>query len=245
MKVNCYALPGKQKSLDICTAFAEGCGGTLITDNHYRPGPAMFYGVSTKNEHIWRSVRANKDEFWYSDNSYFDAVRTKQFRVTKNRYQHDGQGTSDGKRFARLGIEVEHYRANEGYVLVVPQSDQFMHVVVGYEGEWLEHIAAKLPQEAAVKIRPWSSDKPGLQKTLRADLMGAKHLVTYSSAAAVQAVLAGVRVTCSENCAAYCFSGAMVASDAERWRWASVLADNQFDLAELADGTAWRMLNDR
>lgn len=228
-----HPVPGKRKSADLIAAFIAGAPKSA--KGH------VFYGVTETNVDAWRKVRASGEDWFYCDNSYLDAVRGQQFRVTKNALQHNGQGQTDGKRLAKIDVELEHYRANEGYVLVIPQSEGFMRLVVNSAGNWLEHQMMPLAQP--FMVRPWSPDKPKLASTLRRDLMGARLLLTYSSAAAVAAVLAGVRVVCSEDCAAHCFSGVKVSSDAERWRWAGVLADNQFSLDEFRNGTAWSYLH--
>jgi hypothetical protein len=51
----------------------------------------------------------------------------------------------------------------------------------------------------------------------------------------VMALLDGVRVMCAPECAATYANN--------RRRWASVLADNQWTIDELAAGRAWRGLN--
>jgi hypothetical protein len=235
-----FPVPGKKKSADLVAAFITGAPKDARG--------AVFYGVTEGNVAAWRAARAataHGDDFYYIDNSYFDCVRSEQFRVTKNAIQHPGAGESDGKRFAKLALEVEHYRAPKGYVLVVPQSDVFMQLVVRAPFDWSAAIARQFAHEPAVKWRPWSSDKLAIQKTLRQDLEGAKLLVTHSSAAAVSAVLMGVRVSVSPMSCAHCFSDKEVSSDAKRWQWASVLADNQWTVDEFRDGTAWSMLNGR
>ncbi len=233
-----HPVPGKRKSADLVAAFIEGAPKNVEGN--------VFYGVDERNFEAWRSARQQALHgvpYFYVDGSFFDCVRGQQFRVTKNAIQHKGHGQSDGKRFAKLGLEIEHYRANEGYVLMVPQSDQFMHLVLGATGDWSAAVAGLYADEPAVKWRMWYADKPTIQKTLRRDLEGAKLLVTHSSAAAVSAVLMGVRISCSPLCCAYQFSDKGVASDAKRWQWASVLADQQWTIEEMRNGTAWRMLN--
>lgn len=228
-----HPVPGKRKSSDIVQAFIAGAPNDA--QGH------VFYGVTEGNVDAWRKARASGQDWFYCDNSYFDPVRGTQFRVTKNRLQHDGQGVSDGKRLARIRVEIERWRANVGYALVIPQSDGFMRLVAGERGDWLYDVTHS--GLGPFRVRAWSSDKPKLASMLRHDLMGARLLVTYASAAAVTAVLAGVRVLCSKDCAAHCFSGGATPSDDERWRWAAVLADQQFSLEEFRDGTAWNAVN--
>ena len=93
-----------------------------------------------------------------------------------------------------------------------------------------------------------SRDKAAQAASLVADLFGAHALVTWSSAAAVTAVMSGVTAVCAPQCAAAPVSSLVAEIDdpprPERQEWCNVLADNQFTVAEMGDGTAWRMLND-
>lgn len=249
VNVTAYPVARKQKAFDICLAFIRGCGGQIGTD--YRPGTvAFFYGVDDSNREVWEKVLANGDDYFYCDNSYFDARRQINFRVTKNRLQHSGLGQTNGKRFAAMGVEIKPWRARGEHLVVCPQSDHFMKVLVGHDGNWGDAILAHLKTQARpVHYRDWKPNKAQLAATLGQDLDGAHALVTWSSAAAVTAVLEGVPVVVqSQDCAARCMAGEpwdfeTVATPEDRLRWAGVLADNEWTLAEFADGTAWRMLN--
>ena len=136
MAVTAYTVAFKKKSMDICLAFVRGCGGQIGTT--LRDGPAVFYGVDASNEAIWREVKASGRDFFYVDNSMFDSARQSHFRVTKNRLQHTGIGTSDGKRFRALGIDIAPWRAGGAHIVVCPQSDAFMRFA-GYTGRYLFH----------------------------------------------------------------------------------------------------------
>lgn len=259
--VTAYPVKGKQKSIDICRAFVDGCKGTLAHDapDELFPGAAFFYGVDESNVHLWRQVRRERREFFYCDNSYFDATRQNYFRVTKNRVQHEGVGNSDGRRFAALGIEVRDSQQNDdGPIVFCPQSDWFMRVIAEYPGAerpnaWLLDAQREFLRVAPTHselIRHWQPDKAKLARSLPDDLFGAWALVTYSSAAAVTALLAGIPVYCSDECAAMPLASVVIDDKPHlcrytvetRQRWASVLADNQWTLDEMRDGIAWATL---
>lgn len=259
--VTAYPVKGKQKSLDICRAFIDGCKGTLALDapDTLYPGAAFFYGVDESNVHLWRQVRAEQREFYYCDNSYFDQTRQNYYRVTKNRVQHEGFGTSDGGRFAALGIEVMPTQQNDdGHIVICPQSDWFMRVVAAYRGAerpnaWLldaQREFLRVEPQRAQRIREWSPDKAKLSRSLPEDLVGAWALVTYSSAAAVTAILSGIAVYCSDECAALPLASVVIEDRPHRCHyqaetrryWASVLADNQWTLNEMREGLTWKAL---
>lgn len=247
--VTAYPILKKKKSVDICAAFTEPIGGKSVYEGPLREGPAFFYGVDDSNKHYWDAARERGD-FYYCDNSYFDSARQEYFRITKNRLQHSGMGRSSAFRFEALGIEVQPWRSKGKHVVVCPQSDYFMRVIARYEGSWISDIQHQLSKTSPrpLRLRLWSPDKSKLASTLGEDLVGAHCLVTYSSAAAISAVLAGVSAYCSPDCAAFPVSiGSLedIDHDAihyERLEWAGVLADNQWTLDEMRRGVAWESL---
>lgn len=230
----CYAQPDKEKSKRVLRAFADGCGATMASTTAAKllPGDAVFYGVRTGWLHLWAQAKREGRTWWYADNSFFDCVREKQFRVARNAVQHSGAGVSDGKRFAALGVRIKPYAERGPLVVVCPPSDEFMQVV-GNDPGWLRRTVEALCARYGRKnvVVRWKFDK----RPLMADLDHAKLLVTWGSAAAVTATLEGIPVEVShQSCALHI---------GNRLQWAGVLADNQFTLDEFRNGTAWRMLN--
>jgi hypothetical protein len=246
-------VPGKRKSAELCQAFIDGAGAAGRASD-----AAVFYGVTDANRADWDAVRAAGRDWYYIDNSYFDVSRGSHFRVTRNRMQHNGRGHSNGNRFAALGVPIAPWQSAGRHLVLCPQSDEFMRLA-GFRGNWLEDTLALLHGvgkqgvvDRPIVSRGWQSDKKALAATLADDLRDAWALVTWSSAAAVTAVLAGVPVFVgSPDCAAWEMSGrglfnsperAFPSAD-ERLLWASVLADNQWTVDEMRSGFAWNMLN--
>jgi hypothetical protein len=239
-------VPGKKKSAELVAAFIAGAPKTATG--------RVFYGVTEGNLKEWQAALRGTEPWFYCDNSYFDCVRGLQYRVTKNRIQHDGEGDTDSLRFNRLHIPIAPPRdPDDGdYVLCVPQSDAYMRLVIDYRGDWIEDRKPLLERHQlferqsprrplTFRTRAWSSDKLAIQRTLPQDLARARIVLTHSSAAAVSAVLGGIAVLVSAySCA---FRQATIHDEAERRRWAGVLADHQFDLSELRSGLAWKALN--
>lgn len=241
-----YPVANKKKSFEICLAWTRGCGGQIGTT--LRDGDAFFYGVDDSNEAVWREVLKSGRDFWYCDNAYFDGARQQYFRVTKNALQHSGAGDSDGLRFAELGVPIKPWRTAGEHIVVCPQSTPFMKTIAQYQGDWLRDAVAALEAHTRrpLRIRAWSADKGKLAATLKDDLAGAHALVTWSSAAAVTALLEGVPVVANGPGCAASMSGWI--ADMEnlpqppRETWAAVLADNQWTLDELRRGDAWAKL---
>lgn len=251
MVTYCYPQDGKQKSYDICSAFAVGCGGRVVNDGKYRGGPAMFYGIDTANEQVWRDVRASGADWYYADNAFFDQCRGTYFRVGRNQLQHSGFGKSDGSRFRSLGIKLEPWRTDGGHILVCPQSDHFMRVVAGYP-DWLPRTLEQLARltKRTIRVRNWNRDKKKLAQELPDALRGAWALVTYSSGAAISAIIAGVPAISTAECIARRMCGTLSETledphMPERQKWANVVADNQWTLEEMRSGETWRVLQEQ
>jgi hypothetical protein len=182
--------------------------------------------------HLWEQAKREGRNVYYLDNSYFDSCREQYFRVARNRLQHSGRGISDGRRLKSLGIVLHPYRSGGDYALVCAQSDEFMATVAGVPN-WLGAVIAKLENSSEQYV----VRRKGEQRPFLEDLSRARRVITWSSAAAVMALIHGVKVECSENCAAY---GVM-----DRQKWVEVLADQQWTLDEMKRGDAWRVLEQK
>lgn len=241
-----YPVPGKAKSDMICRAFAAGAPKSATG--------AVFFGTEGQMS-AFQKAQANGRDWFYCDNSYLDKHRGTYFRVTKNALQVDPAGkSSDGARFAKLVVPIRPWGNPLGKnILVVPQSDNFMKSTLGFKHDWADDAVRKLisfgvPAQR-IRVRPWVSDKIKAGIALLDDLPNLRLLVTYSSSAAITALLEGVPAI-SESGAANWLTGGLTAENVfvpvlpnNRLQFAQVLADNQFTLEEFRDGTAWQWLN--
>lgn len=242
--MHCYPQPGKPKARTICEAFAEGFGGRVVqhTPQALYSGPAMFYGVRPAWLHLWQQAKDEGREWWYADNSYFDAGRERYFRLTRGALQHDGRGESDGQRLAALGVTVQPWRAGGYHIVACVQSDEFLRVVAGVDGGAAGWLCAVRNTLARVTKRQLVVRQKRDSRPLADDLAGAWALVTYCSAAANEALIAGIPVHVATG-AALEFSTPLNEIESPRRpegreRWASVLADNQWTLDEIRRGAA-------
>lgn len=248
VKVYCYPQDGKRKSYEICEAFAQGCGGEIVTDGKWRPGHTFLYGISESNESVWRECqRVSEFDWFYSDNAFYDDFRGRMYRVARNRLQHSGIGNSDGKRFRALGLSFKPWRKSGNHILLTPQSQHFMRVAAGYEGDWAADTVAQLRMftDRPIVVREWSRDKVALARGLPSQLVDAWALVTYSSGSAITALLAGIPVVATADCVISPMSGRLDAIESpympkDRDAWGAVVADQQWTLDEFRNGTAWR-----
>lgn len=232
-----HPIPGKLKSEAICAAFIEGAPQSVA--GH------VFYGVNESNLTVYRKAKAKAnasgEPVYVIDNSAFDCVRGVQFRVSLNRYHHNGLGVSDGARFKALGIEVKPWVVpgpDRPFTLFVQQSESFMRCVAE-DPRWLE-VAMNLRRTDTALIRAWNRNKALAGTTLAADIARSRLVVTHSSAAAVEALLAGVPVLVSPLSPCYSI---MSRQQELRQGLFNVLADNQWTLDEMRNGTAWKALN--
>jgi hypothetical protein len=248
-----YVPRRKSKARDVCAAFVQGAGGVVRQPPPARlqSGAAAFFGVIDETQHLWQEARAEGRDWYYLDNSYFDAVRGRLYRATKNAVQSDGRERPDWRRWAALGVQVRPWRKQGRDVIVVTQSETYMRVVAGYPGCWWRDAVAVLKRhtDRPIAVRGWRANKVALAVTLKQALQDCWALVTWSSAAANEALLAGVPVFTVGRCAA----SPMGLTDLTRIEspvypdgrveWAAGLAGRQWSLDEFRDGTTWRALH--
>ncbi len=248
MVIRAYAVPGKAKSDMICKAFLAGAP-------KHAEG-AVFFGTEGQLS-AFQKAKTGAAPWWYIDNAYADKHRGLYFRVTKNALQVDPRGkTSDGTRFARLGLAVrDQQRLGGEMTVVVPQSDDFMKSTIGYKTDWTRETVNALSLMGCphVHVHPWQRDKVARGEEFAKLLHRTRLVVTFSSAAAITALLEGVpAISTSETAAAHWFGlpfttenvlRPWIASIEDRLTFARVLADNMFTLEEFRSGAAWKWLN--
>lgn len=214
-----------------------------------QPGGAAFYGVRPGWMHLWQQAVADGRQWFWLDNAWFDCTREQQFRIGCNAIQSWSRKASDGKRLARLGVQVQPWRKRGKHIVICGQSDEFMRTVAGYEkgvSGWRDQMLQELKQhtDRPVVVRDKRTPHP-----LDVDLRDAWLLVGHSSAAAVSALVAGVPVIVTDPaCAVSGFSTTFAEIESPdrpegREEWAARLADSQWSLDEMKNGTTWRMLN--
>lgn len=199
-------------------------------------------------------MQDTRQDYYYLDNAYFDGGRGRLFRVGHNALQASGTERPDWARFAALGLGIQPWTKAGRHVLVCPQSDAYLRHVAGWPGGqagWLDAVRAQLAAATTrpIVVRAWSRDKAGAAGGLGAALQDCWALVTHASAAANEALVAGVPVFCTGPCAARVMGETDLARidtparPVGRLEWAAALAGQQWTLDELADGTAWKALH--
>lgn len=237
--LTCCPQPGKARSRLILEALSQGWKGGRAT---------AFYGV-VGIEALFLDAVGSREDWLYGDNSFFDRGRGVFFRFARNAFQVSSMQRPDHARLAALGVEVEPWGSNGRHVVVVEQSEHFLSLS-GAAPDWLGGTVSALraATDRPIRVRRWSRDKMGASATLRADLRDAWALVTHTSAASNEALLAGVPAFVTGRCAASPMASGKL-SEIERPRypsgrrsWAAGLAGAQWTIEELRDGTAWRSI---
>ena len=256
--IHCYETE-HARNQTITRAFAQGCGGKVVPPAPLRPGDVFMYGALRGLLPTLRQAQAEGRTWYYADNGYFRqgrgrALEQGYFRVTRNARQHDGLGSATSERWDRLGLALMPWRADGQHIVVCPP-DKIYGELWGLDHEaWLCDTLRRLKvaTDRPIHVRLRAMQSNSMQPFAEA-ITDAWALVTCTSNAAVEAVLAGVPVIVTDRCAAFVMGVSdlerietpVMPSDKERLRWAQVLAANQWSLAEMRTGACWHELQNQ
>lgn len=235
----------------ISQAFAKGAHAQIVPAAPLLPGDVFMYGCLRGLKPTLDQAIAEERVWFYADNGYFRRAgsdRNGYFRVTRNALQHDGSGHASPERWRRLGLEIKPWRAVGLHVLVCPPDEIYGRLWGLNVTEWLEDVFDTLDEKTDRPVKVRQRGALAKQEPFVEALQNCWALVTHTSNAAVEALLAGVPVFCTGSCAA----AGMGLTDLrsietplmpdDREQWAANLAANQWTLPEMADGTSWRDL---
>lgn len=239
-----YGVPSEKTSPLFTRAFAEGCGGRLEWHGSLRAGPVALWGSPRRWGLLQEAIR--KGRTWiYGDHAYFG--RGSYYRITRNAYQHDGSGLAGPERFQAFNRTVKPWRTDGRHVLICPNSPTYFGLFGMDVHQWVKSVTETI---AGVSGRPVRVRWKGQGEPIEADLVNCWAVVTFSSAAALDALIAGVPVFVrAPFAAAYRFGLPNVSQieqpaypdGREPFLWA--LAENQWTMDEIRTGVAWRALN--
>lgn len=241
-----YVARGERTSPKWCAAFAAGCGGDMATDGKLRPGPVALFG----SPKLWPPLlqaQAEGRDWYYGDHGFFG--RGTYYRIAKNAYQHDGAPDGDEVDYARLErlqLAIAPWQKSGRHVLVCPPDERFAKLHGFKAAIWTKNVIETLKRhtDRPIILRP----RLGTRAPLAVALSDCWALVTYSSNAAVEAVLAGVPVFCTARCGASYMARTDLSRIEDplmlegREKWAATLAANQWTLEEIEAGMAWERL---
>jgi len=240
----------------VSQAFAQGIGAPIVGVAPLQRGQVFMYGCLRGLLPTLLQAQQLGRTWWYADNGYFRRGHYDgYYRVTKNAFQHDGRGEGNSDRFDALDIPIQPWKKNGQHVVVCPPSRLWASLNRFDADAWLKNtikvLKAHTDRNLVARVKMSWSDVKSSSVSLHVDLQNAWALVTHSSNAAVEALIAGIPVFCTDPCAAQCMGLTDITKietpiyPDDRVRWASVLANNQWTLDEMSNGLCWEMLKEQ
>lgn len=238
--IHCYAT-NHEHSRVVCHAFAEGQEAKIVPPGQLFPGPAFVHGILRGCGDIMRQCEWVGRDCFYCDHGYFNrGYYEGHFRIVRNERQtvlpNGNWGDFTPERWESLGIKLEKWQKTGENVLICPIS-RYVGDFLGIDPKkWTETVIAELSRHTDRPILVKPKDGIPLERAMK----DAWCLVTHSSNAAIDAVVAGVPVVTLGVSAAQPVSWSMKDIETphypERDRWAHVLAHHQFTLDEMRRG---------
>lgn len=245
---NAYYVNGIGICKEFAFAFAKGCGGRIYeTANILHKGDIAMFGDPA----TWQLLQKAKQEgrvWFYGDKAYFG--RDRYYRITKNAYQSDCVGHQDSSRWRALNIRIKP-RMKGNKILICRQSSKFYELNGINRDEWLRYTINTIKKytDRPIEIRDKATGTM-TERLFHRALKDVHAVVVYTSVAGVQAAINGVPCFATEPCASLAFGSSDLSLMEDpilpdnREEMACVLANNQWTLDEIRNGTAWRMLNE-
>lgn len=241
-----YAVNGKT-SPKWSRAFALGCGGLATNDSDLKPGDVALFGDPSRWD-LLQTARLEGRNWYYGDHAYYR--RNAYYRITKNGFQYQGPPSEDRTRFERLHVNcAPEWRKEGSSIIICPNSPTYMRLFGIDAQQWVLEVVAELAKhtDRPMVIR-WKQQAQ--VRPIYCDLHDAWATVVFSSAAAIDGLLAGVPcITLAPFAATRRMGGTALSEiealpmpdDREPFLWA--LAERQWTLAEIERGEAWAVLN--
>jgi len=218
-------------------------------------GPMVIRGLKHGAMILW--CWENHRDFYYLDNGYFgNGIKKTIIRLTKNHAQLLGNiRDRDSSRLPQYNFKVKPLTTGTK-ILVCPPSPKVMNLYGLDSEQWLHDTVAEIKRNTdrpvEVRVKPTRSVRiaeDSFEQALENDVHA---VVTHSSVAGVESVMWGKPVFVTANCAASAVANTDLSNlenpwfpdDDLRWAWLKHLSYGQFTYDEIANGTAWRILND-
>lgn len=238
-------------------SFIIGSGGQITVWDKVKASmvPVVLRGV-TKRKQMAACREANRD-FYYIDTGYFGNGRKKLYhRITKNDMQNIGPVIHRPRdRLSVTGYQARKFKPG-GKILLAPPSQKLLQCYNLDLEEWIsktkQEIGLYTDREIIVREKQGRSVRvttDTMEMALGKDI---HCLVTFSSIAAVEAVMLGKPAIVLGPSAAYSVCSESLEEIEKPYiptldeveEWAAHLAYCQFTEAEMRDGTAWKILNE-
>lgn len=238
-------------------SFIMGSGGQITVWDKVKSSmvPVVLRGV-TKRKQMKACKEAGRD-FYYIDTGYFGNGRKKLYhRITKNDMQNIGAVIHRPRdRLSVTGYQARKFKPG-GKILLAPPSQKLLQCYDLDLESWItktkQEIGLYTDREIVVREKQGRSVRVTTDTMEMALSKDIHCLVTFSSIAAVEAVMLGKPAIVLGPSAAYSVCSESLAEIERPYiptldeveEWAAHLAYCQFTEAEMRDGTAWRILNE-
>jgi hypothetical protein len=257
----------KHKQDQYVNAFAQGSGGVIVNTSDFdycaSGRPIVLRGI-LKHKIMQRCWQDGRD-FYYMDSGYLGNLpgpRNPQgwktwHRIVPNDLQHQDIIDRPADRWQRLGIQPQPRRYGRRIVLACPDQKPCRFYGID-QATWIRNTVNQLQsltdRPVLIRERASSRQQRTQQDPLNCMLQDDVHvLVTFNSNAAVESILAGVpAIVLAPTHAASPVAGTCLEQvesppwpDTDKlYAWLCHLSYGQFHNTELADGTAYRILNE-
>ena len=232
----------------------------------------FFWGLAGNNIGKIKECIDKKEEWWFVDTGYLSepikrypepAILDKNktyFRIVKGKLHTIRGSVGNGARLNELenkGIDVNFRGWNTGetkHILLCPSSETVTYHINGiHQQQWIDEVTNTLKQFTQREIRVRNKPRPGNQwweTDIKNELKDCHCLITNMSLAAVDAVMNMVPVIChTDNIVSPVASHDLkfVEKPLRPGRktmteWLRYVANNQFTLEEIGNGTAYKTL---
>ncbi len=226
-----------------------------------------MYGILAGSGEVYKWCKKENKDFYFMDHGYFTNAHDNPhwLRITKNKHCQNIMQQKSSDRYEKyFKREIQPWQKDGKKILVLPPTNAIANFF-GAE-DWLDNTLTILKKHTD---RPIDVREKPYNPTIAVDHVGATvkidkptthqgkinwkdyyAVVTYNSNTSMESLHNGVPVFCdANNCAAAPisetdFSKIETPKYEDRLQLFSSLAYNNFNLAEMADGTAWRILNE-
>jgi len=240
--------------------FAHGANLPIYDYNRYPSKQAILIRSMGKRKLI-HECWENNQTFYYMDSGYVGNYKSKSnpygwklwHRIVKNDVQHKEIIDRPDDRWKRLDYPIEKRKTGIHILLVTPSEKPCKFYGIDKD-EWISNTITEIKKytDRPIVIRDKAPRTQRLVKSIFDDLNGAHALVTYQSIAAIESVLYGVPAftlaptaadpVCDKDISL--IEHPTVQEEDKIYKWACHLAYGQFHIDELANGTAYRILNE-
>ena len=164
------------------------------------------------------------------------------------------------KQLDKKGIRCTFEGWNQGegdHILICPSSETMTHRHNGMsQGRWVASLMNKLTKLTNRDVRVRNKPRPNNEwwgKDIKEDLDGAHCLITNMSLTAIDAVLEGIPIITDTRNVAWPVSSRYIEFINDPLKpthdkvnnWLKLLANNQFNLKEIEDGTAFNIISNQ